>query len=103
MIWQRIVIAAAVALAVAPAEAGFWGDLKRSFGTAVDNAERGGAKAVDAAGEVAGDAADAVAEGAERAADFVTGDSTGAETQPVDNTVEPVADGSKRLSKQPRK
>jgi len=62
MIWRTIVITAAVVFAAAPpAEAGFWGDLKQSFGTAVDNAQRDGAKAVDA-----------VVEGAESAADLVT-------------------------------
>ncbi len=96
MIWRTIVITAAVVFAAAPpAEAGFWGDLKQSFGTAVDNAQRDGAKAVDA-----------VVEGAESAADLVTGDSESAEApaaQPLDSTAEPVADGSKQLSKQTKK
>ncbi len=100
MIWRKIAIAASVVLIVAlggaapPAEAGFWGDLKRSFGTAVDNAQRDGAEVVDA-----------VTEGAESAADLVTGDSEGAEApaaQPLESTTEPVTDGSKQLSKQPK-
>ena len=103
MIWRKFAIAAAVVLGLAaPAEAGFWGDLKRSFGTAVDNAQHDGAEAADAVGEAAGDAADAVVEGAGSAADFVTGDSEGAEApaaQPPDST----AGGSKQLSKQPGK
>jgi hypothetical protein len=96
MIGRIIAVAAIVAFVVAPpAEAGFWGDLKQSFGTAVDNAQRDGAKAVDA-----------VVEGAESAADLVTGDSESAEApaaQPLDSTAEPVADGSKQLSKQTKK
>ena len=96
MIWRTIVITAAVVFAAAPpAEAGFWGDLEQSFGTAVDNAQRDGAKAVDA-----------VVEGAESAADLVPGDSESAEApaaQPLDSTAEPVADGSKQLSKQTKK
>ncbi len=107
MIWRIIAVAAIMALVVAPAaEAGFWGDLKQSFGTAVDNAERDGAKAVEAVGEAAGDAADAVVEGAGNAADYVAGDSGSAEdpaAQPVDNTADPVADGSKQLTKQAKK
>ncbi len=96
MIGRIIAVVAIVAFVVAPpAEAGFWGDLKQSFGTAVDNAQRDGAKAVDA-----------VVEGAESAADLVTGDSESAEApaaQPLDSTAEPVADGSKQLSKQTKK
>ena len=96
MIWRIIAVAALIGLgAAAPAEAGFWGDLKQSFGTAVDNARRDGAKAVDA-----------VVEGAESATDLVTGDSESAEApaaQPLDSTAEPVADGSKQLSKQTKK
>jgi hypothetical protein len=104
MIWQIIAVAAIMALGVAPAaEAGFWGDLKQSFGTAVDNAGHDGADAVDAVFKGAGDAADAVVEGAESAADFVTGDSANADSQPVDNTADPVADGSKQLTKQAKK
>ncbi len=76
MIWRIIAVAALMALGVAPAaEAGFWGDLKRSFGTAVDNAQHDGAEAVDAVSKGAGDAADAVVEGTESAADFVTEES----------------------------
>ena len=79
MIWRNIAIAAAVMLgAAAPVEAGFWGDLKRSFGTAVDNAQHDGAEAADAVGEAVQDAADAVVEGAGSAADLVTGDSASA-------------------------
>ncbi len=96
MIWRTIVITAAVVFAAAPpAKAGFWGDLEQSFGTAVGNARRDGAKAVDA-----------VVEGAESTADLVTGDSESAEApaaQPLDSTAEPVADGSKQLSKQTKK
>ena len=96
MIGRIIAVAAIVAFVVAPpAEAGFWGDLEQSFGTAVGNARRDGAKAVDA-----------VVEGAESAADLVTGDSESAEApaaQPLDSTAEPVADGSKQLSKQTKK
>ena len=107
MTWGRTAVLAIVTLAVAaPAEAGFWGDLKQSFGTAVDNAERDGAKAADAISEATGDAANAVADGAKSAADYVTGDSETAEdpaSQPVDSTAEPVTDGSKQLSKQPKK
>ena len=86
MIGRIIAVAAIVAFVVAPpAEAGFWGDLKQSFGTAVDNARR---------------------EGAESAAQLVTGDSESAEApaaQPLDSTAEPVADGSKQLSTQSKK
>ncbi len=96
MIGRIIAVAAIVAFVVAPpAEAGFWGDLKQSFGTAVDNALRDGAKAVDA-----------VVEDAESTADLVIGDSESAEApaaQPLDSTAEPVADGSKQLSKQTKK
>ena len=101
MIWRIIAVAALMALVVAPpAEAGFWGDLKRSFGTAIDNAQRDGAEVVDAVSKEAGNSADAVVEGAESAAEFVTGDTTNADSQPVDNTDEPATDGSKQLSKQ---
>ena len=104
MIWRNIAIAAAVVLGVAaPAEAGFWGDLKRSLGTAADNARHDGAKAADAVGEAAGDAADAVVEGAGSVADLFTGDSESAEVQAVDGTAEPVAGEPKKLSKQPGK
>ena len=97
MTWRIIAVAAAAVLIVAfgaapPAEAGFWGDLKQSFGTAVDNAERDGAKAVEAVGEAAGSAAY-----------YVAGESGSAEApaaQPLDSTPEPVTDGSKQLSKQ---
>ena len=104
MIWRIIAVAAIVALVVAPpAEAGFWGNLKQSFGTAIDNTRRGGAEAVNAVSEEAGDAADAVVEGAESAAEFVTGDATNADSQPIDNTDQPATDGSKQLSKQSKK
>jgi hypothetical protein len=104
MIWRIIAVAAILALGVAPpAEAGFWGDLKRSFGTAVDNAQHDGAEAVDAVSKGAGDAADAVVEGTESAADFVTGDSANADSQPVDNTDELATEESKQLSKQSKK
>ena len=103
MTWRIITIAAFVALGAAPpAEAGFWGDLKQSLGTAVDNAQRDGAKAIDA---ITGDGGDA-----DSAPDLDTGESAGApETaeapvaRPLDSTAEPVTDGSKQLSKQPRK
>ena len=63
MIWRIIAVAAIMALGVAPpVEAGFWGDIKQSFGAAVDNAQRDGAEAVDAVSGEAGDAADAVVE-----------------------------------------
>ena len=94
MIWRIIAVAAILALVVAPpAGAGFWGDIKQSFGTAIDNAQRDGAEAVDAVSREAGDAADAVVE-------FVIRDATNADSQPVDNTDEPATDGSKQLSKQ---
>ncbi len=94
MIWRIIAVAAILALVVAPpAKVGFWGDIKQSFGAAVDNAQRDGAEAVDAVSREAGDAADAVVE-------FVTGDTTNADSQPVDNTDQPATDGSKQLSKQ---
>ena len=71
----RIVALTLIVLAIAaPAEAGFWGDLKHSFGTAVDNAKRDGAKAIDAISDAAGGAADAVADGAKNAADYVAED-----------------------------
>ena len=104
---SRIFMIAALAAAT-PAEAGFWGDLKRSFGTAVDNAQHDGAKAIDA---ITGD-------GGNAAADPGTGASAGApETatapaarpldgpaeQPLDGPADPVSDGSKQLSKQPWK
>ena len=93
MIWKPIVIAAIMALAATSgAEAGFWGDLKQSFGTAVDNAKRDGARA-----------ADAVAEGAEDAVDYVAGDSENTDPQAVDDTADPVADEPKQLTKQPKK
>ena len=48
MIWKPIVIAAIMALAViSGAEAGFLGDLKQRFGTAVDKAKREDANASD--------------------------------------------------------
>ena len=105
MIRARLVLMAIVALGVsAPAEAGFWGDLKRSFGTAVDNAGHDGAKAVDAVGDAAGDAADAVSDGAGSAADYVDGNSgSNKDTAPqhVDNTAVPVPDNPDQLSTQP--
>ncbi|MCH8167830.1 MAG: hypothetical protein IIC03_07860 [Proteobacteria bacterium] len=95
MIWRTIVITAAVVFAAAPpAEAGFWGDLKQSFGTAVDNAQREGAEAVDAVTGGAGD-------GASQAGD--SGSAADPAAQPLDNPGEPVTDGSKQLSKQPGK
>jgi len=107
MSWRITAVAAILAFGVStPAEAGFWGDLKQSFGTALDNAGQDGAKAVDAVGEAAGDAADAVVEGAESAVDYVTGESGSAENpaaEAIHNTTEPVADGPKQLSKQSKK
>ena len=100
MIWQRIAIAAALMLGLAaPAEAGFWGDLKQSFGTAVDNARHDGAEAIDA---ITGDGDSTPAPD--------TGEPAGApETaeapvaRPLDSPVEPVTDGAKRLSKQSKR
>ncbi len=104
MIGRIIAVAAILALVVAPpAEAGFWGDLKQSFRTAIDSAQRDGAEAVDAVSKGAGGAADAVVEGAESAADFVTGDTTNADSQPIDNTDELATEESKQLSKQSKK
>lgn len=102
----RIAARTLIALAIAaPAEAGLWGDLKHSFGTAVDNAKRDGAKAVDAIGDAAGGAVDAAADGAQNAADYVAGDQGTAEdsaSHPIDGTEEPITDGSKQLTKQPK-
>ena len=102
MTWRTIAVATFVALAVAaPAEAGFWGDLKRSFGSAVDNAERDGAEAIDA---ITGDDGNAAAEGAESAPESPAPESAEAPAaRPVDGAAEPVAAGSKQLSKQPMK
>ena len=108
MILRIIAISAILALAAAaPAGAGFWGDLKRSFGTAVDNAQHDGAHAAEAVGEAAGDAADAVVEGTGSAVDYVTGDSAaapeGAEVlaaQPPDDMAEPVSGAPKPILKQ---
>ena len=106
MLWRRFAIAASMALAVTPAmttpaQAGFWGNLKQSFGTAVDNAERDGAKAAKAVGEAAGDAADAVVDSAESAAEFVTGDRESGNPQTVENTDEPTAEEPEQLTEQP--
>jgi hypothetical protein len=105
MIRARLALMAIIALGFStPAEAGFWGDLKRSFGTAVDNAGHDGEKAADAVGDAAGDAADAVSDGAESAVDYVDGDtgSTGNATpQHVDNTEQPVTNNPDQLSTQP--
>ncbi len=108
MIWRIIAVALVGTLGAAPpAEAGFWGDLRQSFGTAVDNAQRDGAEAIDA---ITGGGGDAAAGGTESAADRDTEESAGApETaeapvaRPLDSSAEPVADGSKQLSKQPKK
>jgi hypothetical protein len=84
MQWHRLVTAAAFAMmAAAPAQAGFWGDLKEGIGTAADNIKRDGAKAADAVGDAAGDAAD-----------YVTGDSEPAATGAVETSPEPVAKGT---------
>ena len=99
-------IAAALALATAlgaaaPAEAGFWGDLKQSFGAAVDNAQRDGAEAIDA---ITGDDRDAAIEGAQSAPESPAPET--AETpvaRPDDDTAGAVTAASKQLSKQPRK
>ena len=93
MIRTRLALIAIIALGVStPAEAGFWSDLKRSFGTAIDNAGHDGARAADAVGDAAVDAAEAVSDGAGSAADYVAGDSGSAETatpQHIDNTEQP--------------
>ncbi len=103
MTWRTIAVAIVVALGAAPpAEAGFWGDLKQSLGTAVDNAQHEGAEVIDAITGGGGDT--------DSAPDLDTGESAGApETaeaavaRPLDSTAEPVADASKQLSKQPGK
>lgn len=74
------------------AQAGFWSDLKQSFGAAVDNAERDGAKAARAVGKAAGNAADTVVDGAESAADLVARDPESGDPQAVENIDEPMAD-----------
>ena len=95
MIWRIIAVAALIGLGAAtPAEAGFWGDRKQSFGPAGDNAQRDGAEAVDAGPGGAGD-------GASQAGD--SGSAADPAAQPLDNPGEPVTDGSKQLSKQPGK
>ena len=104
MIWRRSTIAALLALGVAaPAEAGFWGDLKRSFGTAVDDVQHDGGHVIDKITGDGGDASDAAVGSEQSAPDNGTGDSADADSQPVDNTAKPVTDGSKQLSKLPKK
>ena len=103
MIWRRIAIASAVVLIVAlgmapPAEAGFWGDLKRSLGTAVDNARHDGAEAIDA---ITGDGDGTTAlDAGEFAGAPETAKAPAA--RPLDSPAEPVTDGAKQLTKQPK-
>ena len=106
MTWRGTTIATALALAMAlgaaaPAEAGFWGDLRGSFGTAVDNAERDGAEVIDA---ITGDDGNAAVEGADSAPESPAPETAEAPVaRPLDGTAGPVTAESKQLSKQPRK